>query len=446
MKAAHTKRTPMAQGPFWRPDARERLRAFLPEFMLSVVATTCTLVVMEFLGDVNLFEAVILYAICQIVVQGALYVLTYLSEKPEIANMVMLFAISGTPMLSAVALPFGIEGVSAEHVGFGLATSAMMGMMVFYLTRTRVTFYLLLLEVLVISDAIRADSSMLIPHLVGLSAYIALYIVRRSPARMSIGFDARSQVVTHKDNANGKLPLSWQTVLLATAVGMLSLTLSLGTGWCVNWWRGRANATGTIGQTVETEPRDDTQASEIEHEKSPSEDTVVESPSEVREEYVGSTTQAGSTGTHSQSPLGPLLALVVILALPGLPFAMRLLMRRWTRLSILSETRSADRAARVYLAILSRLKALGIERDKGETPREFLILYEDELAAATASAEIGADEWAMVTDVYEKARYAELDVTEAELDACWRVYDALPGCACRSYGWLRYLAGPFWLM
>lgn len=446
MKAAHTKRTPMAQGPFWRPDARERLRAFLPEFMLSVVATTCTLVVMEFLGDANLFEAVILYAICQIVVQGALYVLTYLSEKPEIANMVMLFAISGTPMLSAVALPFGIEGVSAEHVGFGLATSAMMGMMVFYLTRTRVTFYLLLLEVLVISDAIRVDSSMLIPHLVGLSAYIALYIVRRSPARMSIGFDARSQVVTHNDDASGKLPLSWQAALLAAVVGTLCLTLSLGTGWSVNWWRNRADDTGTINQTVDVESRDDTQTVEIEHGEGPSEGTVTDDPGEVPEEHVGSTTQAGSTGTHSQSPLGPLLALVVVLALLGLPFAVRLLTRRWTRLSILRETRSADRAARVYLAILSRLKALGIERDKGETPREFLILYEDELAAATASAEIGADEWAMVTDVYEKARYAELDVTEAELDACWRIYDALPGCARHSYGWLRYLAGPFWLM
>lgn len=307
MRATRTKKSSLPKGPFWRKDARERLSALLPELMLTVVASTCSLVVMGFLDDMNPLGAVVLYAICVVVVQGALYALTYLSERPELANMVMLLAISFTPMLGSMTASFGLAGASAERLGFGLATSAMLAMMVFYLTRLRATFYFLLLEVLVISEAIQVDSSMVIPHLVGLSAYIALYIVRHSHAHVSMSFDGQRRYVPHEDDAHKTLPLTWQTALLAAVVGALCLTLALGTGWCVNWWHDRASTSSTTSQASETESRDETQTGEVGRGKGPSEGAAVEDLDEVHRENEGTTTQTADTTARSQSPLWPLL-------------------------------------------------------------------------------------------------------------------------------------------
>lgn len=443
MKATRTTRVPVAQGPFWRPDARERLRALLPELMLSVVATTCSLIVMDFLDTTNLFPAVILLAICQVVVQGALYALTYLSEKPEMTNVIMLLAISTLPMFAAMATPFVPAEFSSESFRLGLATSAMMGMVVFYLTRLRVTFYLLLLEVLVISDAIRVEPAMMLPHLIGLSAYIALYIVRRSPAHMSLTFEAQERFVTDGDTASKRLSLAWQTTLLAATTGAFCLSLTLGTGWCLSWWQSRASTTAANTQTIDVERQDESEAVKVMPEDDQPEDTAVENRNENREK---DGEQTGPTDTRRQSPLGLLFALASALAVLGLPFMVRLLMRRRTRASISRERRASDRAARIYLETLSRLKALGIERSEDETPREFLILYEDELVKTTDRAGLDPNCWQAITDVYEKARYAELDATEPEIEACWQVYDALPKYARRSLGWFRYLTGSFWHM
>lgn len=443
MKATRTTRVTVAQGPFWRPDARERLRALLPELMLSVVATTCSLIVMDFLDTTNLLPAVILLAVCQVVVQGALYALTYLSEKPEMTNVIMLLAISALPMFAAMATPFVPAEFSSESFRLGLATSAMMGMVVFYLTRLRVTFYLLLLEVLVISDAIRVEPAMMLPHLIGLSAYIALYIVRRSPAHMSLAFEVRERFMTDGDTAGKRLSLSWQTTLLATATGALCLALTLGAGWCLSWWQSRTSTTVVSTQTVDVERRDESETAEVMPEGGQPDGTAVENQNENRET---DGEQSGPTDTRHQSPLGLLFALASALALLGLPFMARLLMRRRTMVSISREHRASDRAARIYLETLSRLKALGIERGEDETPREFLIFYEDELARMANQVGLDPNCWQAITDVYEKARYAELDATEAEIEACWQAYDALPKYARSSLGWFRYLTGPFWHM
>ena len=69
-----------------------------------------------------------------------------------------------------------------------------------------------------------------------------------------------------------------------------------------------------------------------------------------------------------------------------------------------------------------------------------------ELEEFTAPAGIGFDAWTALTDTYEKARYAGLDPTPAELETCWRIYDALPACAREAVGRRAYLIGPFWRM
>ena len=92
------------------------------------------------------------------------------------------------------------------------------------------------------------------------------------------------------------------------------------------------------------------------------------------------------------------------------------------------------------------MDAVGIARNEAETPYEFLSAHEDELVELTAPAGMGLDEWMVLTDAYEKVRYAGLDPTEAELETCWRLYDALPGCARQALGWHHYLIGAFWNM
>lgn len=95
---------------------------------------------------------------------------------------------------------------------------------------------------------------------------------------------------------------------------------------------------------------------------------------------------------------------------------------------------------------VSRLGAAGIVRDEAETPWEFLVLNEEELERLTEPAGIGRDEWALLTDAYERARYAGVGPSESELATCLRIYDALPGCTRRMIGWYGYLTDAFWRM
>jgi hypothetical protein len=260
---------------------------------------------------------------------------------------------------------------------------------------------------------------------------------------MSLTFEAQERFVTDGDTASKRLSLTWQTTLLAATTGAFCLSLTLGTGWCLSWWQSRASTTAANTQTIDVERQDESEAVKVMPEDDQPDDTAVENRNENREK---DEEQTGPTDTRRQSPLGLLFALASALAVLGLPFMVRLLMRRRTRASISRERRASDRAARIYLETLSRLEALGIERSEDETPREFLILYEDELTKMTDQVGLDQSCWQTITDVYEKARYAELDATEPEIEACWQIYDALPKYARSSLGWFRYLAGPFWQM
>jgi len=446
MKANRPKEAYTIRGPFWRDDARARLKAFLPELVLSIVAASCTVAAMVYRDNTSFVQIILFAVISQVFVQSLLYALIYLTNEPAMASMLGLFGIMLVAMLPNMTISGRPIGPLTEFATFDFYLFLSLGMTLFYLARLRGTLaYILMTEAFLGSETFDAGSPVMFMHFISMTAYLALFIVRSSSSRVTITSDTPSQHEPSEDTARRHVSPAAQAMLLAAAVGALSLAASLGFGWQQDWGR-KADAPSSLTLTVDTEPKGDSQ---------PVGETTGEGELEGLPIDGLETSPAGDTGTSSQADdgsggslgiLGVLLAIVVVLALLGLPFAIRLLLRKRIRLSIEREPSPADRAARIYLETLSRLKALGIERSEDETPREFLILYEDKLTRMTDQVGLDPNCWQTITDVYEKARYAELDATEPEIEACWQIYDALPKYARSSLGWFRYLAGPFWQM
>ena len=93
------------QGPFWHTNARERLRALLPELLVSIVAMTCFTSVMTLGDDAIPVSVVITSGIMQLIVQGILYGFTYLVRDDRFSFNGWLFAMGFTIVIEMVAAP-----------------------------------------------------------------------------------------------------------------------------------------------------------------------------------------------------------------------------------------------------------------------------------------------------------------------------------------------------
>jgi hypothetical protein len=449
MKAKRSNNAYVARGPFWLPDAHERFKALLPELLLSIVATSSALTVMMYSDGANIGNNALLAIVIQTLLQSMFYILTYLTSNP---GMTSLLAIFGTSLLSLFPMmTFG--NAPANSPGLGVGASIYMltsfGAVLFYLTRLRGTLIYVLMSVAVLGSAfIESDSPIAIFHLVSTAAYMAIFIIRSSPSRITVSSFPLNRPATHEVDKKRHLPVPVQAMLLAAGVSILSLLLAIGIGWRQGWSRS-VDTSGSFETTVDIEHEDRVTPVDGTTGEGGHEGTALEGLEELAAEG-GETTPAASGTSSARSGLPRALwaaiAVVAVMALLVLPFAIRLLLRKRTRRSIEGEASPADRAARIYLKILSRLGALGIERSEDETPHEFLVLHAKDLLAISEVAGLDENCWQTITSVYEKARYAGLDATEAEIDACWQVFDALPAYARLSMGWPGYLAGLFWLM
>ncbi len=446
MKANRPSKTYVIRGPFWREDARARLKTLLPELVLSIVATSCAVVAVAYRDSTYFAQVVLFAAVSQVFLQSVLYALTYLTNEPARASMLGLFGITLLAMLPSMTVYSRPIGPFTENAAFSIYLFMSMGMTLFYLTRTRGTLiYILMTEAFLGPEIFDTGLPMMFVHFISMAAYLALFIVRSSPSRITINYEARDRSTPNEDATSMHLSLTAQAMLLAATVCALSLAASLGFGWQQNWGRG-ADTSDSFTMTVDIESEDDVRPVDGTTGEGEQEVIPIDGLEGLPAEDAGTSPQADGGIEGSLGILGAPLAVVIVLALLGLPFAIRLLHRKRIRLSIEREPSPANRAARIYLETLARLEALGIERSEDETPREFLILYEDELTKTTDPTGLDPDCWQKITDVYEKVRYAELDATEPEIETCWQVYDALPKYARNSLGWFRYLTGPFWHM
>ncbi len=452
------------QGPFWHTNARERLHALLPELLVSIVAMTCFTSVMTLGDDTSPLSVVITSGIMQLIVQGILYGFTYLVRDDRFSFNGWLFAMGFTIVIEMVAAPLAFANdESGMELVFITSISGMLGMMLFCLTRWRPLFIALIIEILVLGEVIEAGSPALPFHVVGLAALAVLFVMRSSATRITMDYvrEAPAATAGKKDDASSPIGIFGQVAGMGVAAAALCLATSL---------------LLTIPMGTVLQPDGNTTA-EASHEASQAgsqgaDDASITSqdgdtPADVGQsggEHVGSDAtddgQAASDATSNEpasidQPIDQrrsggiafgLLAILLLLATLVLPIPVRLMMRRRTRRALEQEPLATDRAAKLYLAIIERLEAAGIVRDKTQTPSEFVLERGEELAELTTPSSLGLDKWIMLTDVYERARYAELEPTQEELATCWRLYDALPSCTRASLGWHRYLAGPFWHM
>lgn len=450
MKASPNKPTTTNNGSFWHPDAAERLHLLLPELVLSIIATTCLTIVVGYGDDTNAMAAVVVMGIAQILTQAMLYVCTYLAAKATATLLAWALIVLLMVSYDMLLLFMGVPGVYPD-AEFAASLGVILGPILFYLTRTRVGFVTLALEMIFLAEEISQQTGALAFHAVGTAALAALFVMRSSAARITMHDQPEQRI--GNDNNEGRNPLgaSRQIAALATAAMALCLALSLaGTAIFVRWSAAASNTTGSQTESAEDEQTVTT--------SSPVTDAGVGgqggeldlggSDSSVHVENDPSTTAAsGSTQSNPHEAVfrWPLVLLLLLLMAIS-PFPIRLLLRGHTKRAIQSEKRETERVAGIYVGIISRLESVGIVRDEAETPREFLARREQDLEELTAPAGLDLTTWTTLTDVHERARYAELNPTEEELETCWALYDALPTCIRTKMGWQRYLTSAFWKM
>lgn len=429
---------PEVREPLWREDARERLVALLPELAVSVVAFSCLAVVVNFSGEESILSLMAMAVIVQVLVQAIMYASTYLCANFRLATAGWMFAILGAYGLGFLFAGMGSFGVVSSASEVLPMVTAMFGIMLFCLTRVRWLFVALVLEVLALADVVGDQGALLAVHLVGACALAALYVMRSSATRITTAEGAGELAVASREDGQKERSMHGRVALFAVAVASIGLVVAL-VGSFVLWRREGTGLPADSVPSTTSQPQSQTGADQG---ASPGASQGEASPSAQQ----GAQTEALSTQEARQGfPWGPVIALG-FLALVLLPFVAREARLLHARSLIEGESRLADRVARLYVGIVSRLDAVGIVREASSTPTEFLYAHAEELAAV--AADMGFDEsvWEALTDAYEKARYAGLDPAPAELQTCWRLYDALPAYARKTLGLRRYLAGPFWRM
>lgn len=437
MMSSRLRKARNKRGPLWRPNARERFRALLPELLLSILAVTCISIVMSYHEGDSVATLVIAASLTQIYVQGTLYTCTYLMEEDPGVNIAWMLMLPGGIMVSEAILGFtGLASLYGNSLIYACPLSILVGTVFFYAARLRWTFIVFAVEMLfyinLADELVAHEASLLFVHIACIFATTALFVMRISATRITMSDDeerAIAETVSIGEWPSHALGIYGQIAAFVVAVGLFCLTVAFAATPAA--WRGLvANGTGSSEPVETTSP------------------TLTDSPTETETSQTESAAETDSpTVTEPDGAVaGNLPTSLLLLALPVLLVLLHPLKRGAIRFLLQRERQATDRAAKIYLRILSRLDAVGISRNEAETPYEFLSSHEDELVELTAPAGMGLDEWMVLTDTYEKVRYAGLDPTEAELETCWRLYDALPGCARQALGWRRYLIGAFWNM
>lgn len=428
---------PEVREPLWREDARERLVALLPELAVSVVAFSCLAVVVNFSGKESILSLMAMAVIVQVLVQAIMYASTYLCANFRLATAGWMFAILGAYGLGFLFAGMGSFGVVSSASEVLPMVTAMFGIMLFCLTRVRWLFVALVLEVLALADVVGDQGALLAVHLVGACALAALYVMRSSATRITTAEGAGELAVASREDGQKERSMHGRVALFAVAVASIGLVVAL-VGSLVLW---RGEGTGLSADSVPSttsQPQSQPGAGQSANPGA--------SQGEASSAQQGIQTEGPSAQEARQGfPWGPVIALA-LLALVLLPFVARGARLLHARSLIGGEPRLADRVARLYVGIVSRLEAVGIVREASSTPTEFLHAHAEELAAVATDMGFDESAWEELTDAYEKARYAGLDPAPAELQTCWRLYDALPAYVRKTLGLRRYLAGPFWRM
>lgn len=543
--SARSGREPSTPGPLWHTGARKRLRVLLPELVVSIVAMTCMSSMMILTDEIDVATAVAIAGITQLVVQTFLYVCTYQSNDWRIIAWGWVLVSLCVPLCSSLSsLPI-VPAAASSHLGFAGPIAAMTGMMLFYLTRSRVSFALLAIEVLVVGNSAHNRDDLFLVQLVLLASLAILFVMRSSATRITIHYEPVDANVNGgeavlRDGAGvfSSLGMNGQVVLLGAAAVALSLAMALAGAYpMLRGFGADGTTTAPSSETKREEPLEenrphdepggggaetpgeadtDAPADEAGDTTGAKEDggaAVTEKgdgAAAAGEDDGGAATEKGDdataadkgdgaaaadedgdatatdegdaettekpddaavageddnaaaagegddaaatnsddapredSGSHASGGMAVGLVLIVLLVLPLLVW---LLLRKRTRRLIVRQAKASDCVAMLYLGIISRLEAAGIVRDEAQTPREFLDDRGPELEELTLPVGMGLDQWATLTSAYEKARYAGLEPTKAELDACWRLYDTLPICIRRELGLRRYVTSSFWKM
>ena len=427
--------------PLWRADAAERLRALLPEMALLVVTTTCFSIAISLDGATNLLTLCVKMAVCQLIVQTVMYAFTYLSEDRRMVSLGPIIVLLASYVVSA--LP-SFRTASVGGYGFATFMAMYLGVVEFCVTRLRVTFVFLLIELVVLIGEVAEWGPLMALHLVAIACLFALFFIRSSAVHITVGGELAEPAPTAAADEGRERPILGiyaQVAAVGVAACVLCLAMALAT--MPLWWPGGGGAAEVTtvsspdagSRPVATSGDDGATAGGSPGTTGMASSTGGASPSDA----VGTTAQSGSHGTGGVGWIALALPLLALL-----PFAVRWLVSLRRRQSIKHERTGADRVARLYQAIVDRLAVAGVVRDESDTPQEFLVLHGDELTDLTASAGLGNEAWEALPDAYPKARYAGDDPTSQELETSWQLYDALPGCLRRKVGWRRYLLEAFW--
>ena len=445
MKPINRRGAPAANEPLWRADARERLRILLPELALNAISITCMSVVLSYRDDVSVALLVVVAGLTQLFVQGTLYVGTYLIGN-ETHGVNGAWLIVGAWIIASQGV-FGFTGLSSLGSGalfFAGVVGILVGLVTFYATRVRWVFVMLLMNVLVLMEPMNElyleEPSMLFVHLACFGATLALFLIRSSPARITMDYEAQGSILADPERPSHGLGVYGQVAVLAMGVSMLCLAVAIAGTPAV--WR-QSIEDGSVGASESAEDQPPVVTDQPTEEAQEELTTEGQTTDEVTD---ASSAEDGVTAEPNRTAASNLPFAWLLYALLLLPVPLQLLKRRLHRLSLERERQAANRVARIYLGILSRLETIGIVRDETHTPHEFLSENEDALVELMAPAGIGLEEWFELTDAYETARYAGLDPTESQLQTAWKLYDALPLRARETMGWIRYLTGAFWRM
>ena len=456
--------------PVWQSDASARWLALLPELVLSIVATTCMSVLLCY-PDVEDFGLLVVAMLAtQVYVQVVLYACTYIARDARLVNLGWLIVVASMYVFSMPVSVYSGFDTNEGSLAFMVSIAMMAGIFLFYFTRPRWGIVLLALEMVAIAATSNYGFERLVVCLVGFGGLLALYVMRGSAVRITRPFFDEGWHMASGGDADARPSslrgIDGQVVAFAVAVGALCVAVALvGVPLFGASGPGSDVSASPSGETQVTEAASAANAAEsasatgTTQESRPGETSgggVSSAAAEGSAVTNGSSAEAadsadaagggeGREGSRGAIPVG-LLGILLLPAAVALSFCVRLFKRRLARRSIEREPREIDRVAKVYLAIVSRLEAAGIERRKAETPREFLVVHGSELEELTVSDGFGLDEWTALTDAYENARYANRGPVDSELEMSWKLYDALPACARRALGLPRYLAGPFWRM
>lgn len=422
--------TPASHSP-WHSDIPERLRAMLPEALVSIVAATCIAAVMSYRDGADVVSYVLIAGVTELIVQPILYACTYIIDDRRAAYAGIVLVALGMPLGSVLALLLAMP----ESMSMASGLSTMMGALVFYCTRSRVTHVILMIEMLSISAVIDSPPTLLLVHLVGAGAIVILFVMRSSATR-----------ITMLSGLDGSMTGAYgQIAAFGVAVAALCVAVAIVGGLPLGREFGVGSDSTVVSADAPAQTEDDQSADVPDQVEGAwpedTQQTETNADTEAGESPAGAATEHSYRGLPSWLLVTCLLAVVLVL-----PFAVRLLARAWVRRSLEQEPRASDRVAKIYLRAVARLEAMGIVRDEAQTPREFSMDHGEELKEHLAPVGMGLDEWTLLTQTYEKARYADLDPTASELATCWKLYDALPACARSAVGLPRYLLGVFWHM